>query len=64
MSWQSYVDTNLVGTKNVTKGAIIGLNGSTWAISAGLQVRKFFNILSYFESALWFCVIVNFTTSS
>ena len=33
-SWQSYVDENLVGTGYVAKGAIVGLDGSTWASSA------------------------------
>ncbi|KAL6053572.1 profilin, required for normal timing of actin polymerization in response to thermal stress [Balamuthia mandrillaris] len=37
MSWQTYVDTNLVGTGAVTKGAIFGLDGSQWAVSPGFQ---------------------------
>ena len=27
MSWQSYVDTNLVGTGKVSRAAILGLKG-------------------------------------
>ncbi|KAF9315737.1 hypothetical protein BG003_002684 [Podila horticola] len=38
MSWQAYVDTNLVGTHKVSKATIIGLDGSLWATSAGFQV--------------------------
>jgi hypothetical protein len=42
MSWQAYVDTNLVGTGNVSQAAIYGLNGGEWAKSAGFQVSFFF----------------------
>ncbi|KAL0075207.1 profilin [Phycomyces blakesleeanus] len=38
MSWQQYVDSNLVGTGKVTKGAIYGTNGSLWASSPGFQL--------------------------
>lgn len=38
MSWQAYVDTNLLGTGNVSQAAIYGLNGGEWAKSAGFQV--------------------------
>merc|ERR1712093_122207 len=38
MSWQTYVDTNLVGTGAVTQAAILGLDGNTWATSAGFAV--------------------------
>lgn len=38
MSWQSYVDSNLVGTGACTAAAIIGLDGNTWATSAGFAV--------------------------
>lgn len=39
MSWQAYVDTNLLGTGKVQKAAIFGLDGSQWATSAGFTVR-------------------------
>jgi tRNA(Arg) A34 adenosine deaminase TadA len=39
MSWQSYVDDHLVGSGNVTKAAIVGLDGNVWAQSPGLNVR-------------------------
>ncbi|KAF7377457.1 Profilin [Mycena sanguinolenta] len=35
MSWQAYVDTNLVGSGKVTKAAILGKQGGVWAASAG-----------------------------
>ncbi|KAI7847348.1 profilin [Circinella umbellata] len=38
MSWQAYVDTNLVGTGQVSQAAIFGLNGSQWAASPSFQV--------------------------
>eukprot|EP00124_Ichthyophonus_hoferi_P002237 Ihof_evm1s145 gene=Ihof_evmTU1s145 len=38
MSWQSYVDSNLVGTGAVSKAAIHGHDGSLWATSAGLNI--------------------------
>ncbi|KAG0046055.1 profilin, required for normal timing of actin polymerization in response to thermal stress [Gryganskiella cystojenkinii] len=38
MSWQSYVDNNLVATGKVSKGAIFGLDGSQWAVSTGFSV--------------------------
>ncbi|KAI8975368.1 profilin [Mycotypha africana] len=39
MSWQAYVDTNLIGTGNVSQAAIYGLNGGEWAKSAGFQLQ-------------------------
>ncbi len=38
MSWQAYVDNNLVGTKTVTQGAILGQEGGVWAATPGLTV--------------------------
>ncbi|KAF9002551.1 profilin [Cyathus striatus] len=38
MSWQSYVDTNLVGSGRVTKAAILGLQGGVWAHSTGFNL--------------------------
>ncbi|RCI09814.1 hypothetical protein L249_4173 [Ophiocordyceps polyrhachis-furcata BCC 54312] len=39
MSWQSYVDSSLVGSGHVDKGAIISAAGdSTWAASPEFQV--------------------------
>ncbi|KAJ7621359.1 profilin [Roridomyces roridus] len=38
MSWQAYVDTNLVGSGKVTKAAILGQQGGVWATSAGYNI--------------------------
>jgi len=35
MSWQTYVDENLLGSAKVSKAAIIGLKGGVWASSSG-----------------------------
>ncbi|KAF8552791.1 profilin [Imleria badia] len=35
MSWQAYVDTNLIGSLKVQKAAILGQKGGVWATSAG-----------------------------
>ncbi|KAL7937874.1 profilin [Trichoderma chlorosporum] len=40
MSWQAFVDTSLVGTGHITKGAIISLAGdSVWATSTDLALQ-------------------------
>ncbi|KAG2031124.1 profilin [Suillus americanus] len=38
MSWQAYVDTNLVGTGRVTQAAILGKAGGIWAKSSGITI--------------------------
>ncbi|KAF5389189.1 hypothetical protein D9757_003411 [Collybiopsis confluens] len=38
MSWQAYVDTNLVGSGRVSKAAILGLAGGVWATSPGFEL--------------------------
>jgi len=38
MSWQSYVDDQLVGTGQISKGIIIGHDGSKWAASSGFDL--------------------------
>ena len=38
MSWQAYVDTNLVGTGKILKAAIYGHDGSLWATTPGFNV--------------------------
>ena len=38
MSWQQYVDSNLVGTGMVTAAGIYDLQGNPWAYSAGFAV--------------------------
>ena len=38
MSWQSYVDDQMVATGHVLKGAITGLDGTVWATTPGFSV--------------------------
>ncbi|MFD3760922.1 profilin [Streptomyces sp. NPDC058622] len=38
MSWQTYVDEELVGTGKVRQGAIIGFDGNAWAASPGYRL--------------------------
>eukprot|EP01027_Heterolobosea_sp_BB2_P002506 GEZU01003763.1.p2 GENE.GEZU01003763.1~~GEZU01003763.1.p2 ORF type:complete len:122 (-),score=38.25 GEZU01003763.1:155-520(-) len=40
MSWQSYVDDQLVATGAVTQAAIAGLDGSIWAKSNGFGITQ------------------------
>lgn len=40
MSWQEYVDESMVETGKISKGAIIGLDGSVWAISPELNITE------------------------
>ena len=39
MSWQVYVDTNLLSSGMVTAAGIYDLQGNPWAYSAGFAVR-------------------------
>ncbi|KAF8884430.1 profilin [Gymnopilus junonius] len=38
MSWQTYVDSNLIGTGKVSKAAILGQQGGVWATSSGFNL--------------------------
>ncbi|KAJ2956249.1 hypothetical protein NQZ79_g7873 [Umbelopsis isabellina] len=38
MSWQAYVDTNLLGSGQITQAGIYGAQGGQWAASSGFQV--------------------------
>ncbi|KNC97293.1 profilin [Spizellomyces punctatus DAOM BR117] len=40
MSWQAYVDSNLIGTGKIQQAAIHGLDGSLWATSKGFSVAQ------------------------
>ena len=40
MSWQAYVDSNLVGTGKLNKAAIHGHDGSLWATSKGFSISS------------------------
>eukprot|EP00761_Pharyngomonas_kirbyi_P011087 gb/GECH01011111.1/.p1 GENE.gb/GECH01011111.1/~~gb/GECH01011111.1/.p1 ORF type:complete len:125 (+),score=27.58 gb/GECH01011111.1/:1-375(+) len=50
MSWQTYVDNNLVGTGNVKQGALIGTDGSLWAASKGFNVPEGAQIAKAFNN--------------
>mmetsp|Transcript_40737 Transcript_40737/g.131912 ORF Transcript_40737/g.131912 Transcript_40737/m.131912 type:complete len:128 (+) Transcript_40737:38-421(+) len=39
MSWQQYVDDNLIGTGSVTAAGIYDLQGNPWAYSAGFAAQ-------------------------
>ncbi|KAJ3321535.1 profilin, required for normal timing of actin polymerization in response to thermal stress [Boothiomyces sp. JEL0866] len=53
MSWQAYVDTNLVGTGKIARAAIYGHDGSLWATSKGFNVSstEIQGILAAFKDA-------------
>ncbi|VVD01727.1 unnamed protein product [Leptidea sinapis] len=40
MSWQDYVDKQLIASRCVTKAAIAGHDGNVWAKSEGFDVSK------------------------
>ena len=39
MSWQAYIDSNLLASGSVTAAGIYDLQGNPWAYSAGFAVR-------------------------
>jgi len=53
MSWQTYVDSNLVGSGKVSKAAILGLQGGTWAASPNytLSTQEQKEIVNAFANA-------------
>jgi len=51
MSWQSYVDNNLVATGKVSKGAIFGLDASTWGVSPDFHVNSSLRHLIFSHSS-------------
>lgn len=40
MSWQDYVDKQLLASRCVTKAAIAGHDGNVWAKSEGFEVSR------------------------
>eukprot|EP01112_Ceratiomyxa_fruticulosa_P011743 TRINITY_DN3214_c0_g1_i1.p2 TRINITY_DN3214_c0_g1~~TRINITY_DN3214_c0_g1_i1.p2 ORF type:complete len:127 (+),score=31.23 TRINITY_DN3214_c0_g1_i1:102-482(+) len=40
MSWQAYVDDQLIGSGMVSQAAILGLDGQVWASSASCSLKK------------------------
>ena len=53
MSWQAYVDSNMVGTGKINSGAILGLDGSPWAITPTLSMlpSEVASLLAAFKDA-------------
>eukprot|EP00727_Mastigamoeba_balamuthi_P006272 m51a1_g2264 putative profilin ii (128) ;mRNA; f:339796-340778 len=39
MSWQAYVDQQLIGTGQINQGAILGLDGNIWAKSKDFALK-------------------------
>lgn len=54
MSWQDYVNKQLMGSKCVTKAAIVGHDGNVWAKSDGFEVSTDF-WFSFFTPPLPSC---------
>lgn len=52
MSWQDYVDKQLLASRCVTKAAIAGHDGNIWAKSEGFDVRTI-----YLHISTAFCCI-------
>jgi len=50
MSWQAYVDQQLIGTGHVKQGALVGLDGSVWAYSAGFNPGDTRKLVSQFAN--------------
>lgn len=46
MSWQDYVDKQLLASRCVTKAAIAGHDGNVWAKSEGFDVSHFHILLN------------------
>lgn len=40
MSWQDYVDTSLLGSGHFEQAAIMGHDGSMWAVSSNLNLQQ------------------------
>lgn len=48
MSWQDYVDNQLLASRCVSKAAIAGHDGGVWAKSEGFEVRSSFIFKIFF----------------
>lgn len=69
MSWQDYVDKQLMASRCVTKAAIAGHDGNVWAKSEGFEVSFSVLFLLYVDSGLrkyvlrcaheWNSVVIN-----
>ncbi|MBC3364271.1 profilin [Pseudomonas sp. SWRI154] len=52
MSWQEYIDTNLVGTGHVKQAVIAGTDGRSWATSSGFapSIEELQALIAGFEN--------------
>ena len=58
MSWQSYVDDQLLNTKMVTHAVICGHDGNIWATSADFRVSfSNLNVLIFIQGP-WFYTLL------
>lgn len=53
MSWQDYVDNQLLASKCVSKAAIAGHDGGVWAKSEGFEVNNIAYIYFNFHFSLF-----------
>ena len=49
MSWQNFIDESLLGTSQVARASIHGLDGKRYASSAGFVVSIFLAVYSRFR---------------
>ena len=49
MSWQNFIDESLLGTSQVARASIHGLDGKRYASSAGFVVSIFLAVYSMFR---------------
>jgi Profilin len=49
MSWQDYVDNQLIASQCVSKACIAGHDGGVWAKSEGFDVSNFFSAIQKFQ---------------
>lgn len=49
MSWQDYVDNQLLASNCVSKAAIAGHDGGIWAKSDGFEVNNCINLFRFFQ---------------
>lgn len=60
MSWQDYVDKQLLASGFVNHAAIIGTDGSLWAKSAAFNVRDFFDSFSHLAFVCRVACLLNY----
>lgn len=61
MSWQDYVDKQLLASRCVTKAAIAGHDGNVWAKSDGFEVIHSFKVYFHLRFAPFMMNFPGFT---